>query len=92
MNLDTILKKFNSWLLQPPKLDGLISLLGEYRHYYMLYATGILAKPFNETGVKGAGSSLAKAEDFIGLAGSSRSLLKLSKSPTKRVVTEKKVK
>ena len=90
MNLDTILKKFNSWLLQPPKLDGLISLLGEYRHYYMPHATGTLVKPFNETGVKGAGSSLAKAEDFIGLAGSSRSLLKLSKSPTKRVVTAKK--
>ena len=56
----------------------------------MLHATGTPAKPFNETGVKGAGSSLAKAEDFIGLAGSSRSLLKLSKSPTKIVVTAKK--
>ena len=80
----------SSWLLKPPKFDSHISLQGEYRHYYMLHATGTLAKPFNETGVNGAGSSLANAEDFIGLAGSSRSLLKLSKSPTKIGVTAKK--
>ena len=80
----------SSWLLKPPKFDSHISLLGEYRHYYMLHATGTPAKPFNETGVNGAGSSLANAEDFIGLAGSSRSLLKLSKSPTKIDVRAKK--
>ena len=40
-------------------------------------------KPFKETGVKGAGSSLANAEAFIGLAGSSRSRLKLSISPAR---------
>ena len=38
-------------------------------------------KPFKETGVKGAGSSLANAEDFMGRAGSSRSRFKLSISP-----------
>ena len=38
-------------------------------------------EPFNDTGVNGAGSSLAKADDFIGLAGSTRSLLRLSMSP-----------
>ena len=40
-------------------------------------------EPFKETGVNGAGSSLANAEDFMGLAGSSRSLFKLSISPVR---------
>ena len=38
-------------------------------------------EPFNNTGVNGAGFSLANADDFMGLAGSSRSLLRLSMSP-----------
>ena len=45
--------------------------------------------PFNDTGVNGAGSSLAKADDFMGLAGSSRSLLRLLMSPENTSVKKK---
>ena len=77
----------SSWLVRRPHIPsvGVSPLLHAH-------ATGTPAKPFNETGVKGAGSSLANAEDFIGLAGSSRSLLKLFKSPTKKNVQQQKSK